>query len=158
MIAAELLVIHDLEPRFRDLIRQVIAYADALYQGSRYRLTVSSYALPGVPGRRTAKEQAAEYAAGHTDCDGVRKVSKHQTGEALHLGVRVRATGAYVPYDTLPADEIHRFMLVVLYAEARGIVWGGRWTKGKAARDFEHFEMGKAGAPDTAPDDFYKPV
>jgi hypothetical protein len=152
VIAAELVILHDLEPGFADTVRDLIAYGDGLWKGSGYRLTIPSYTTPEVAGRRTAAQQAVFFRRRLTDCDGYQKLSAHQLGRAIHLGVRVRTTGSYVPYDRLPADELGRFHLLVAQAERMGMVWGGRWKR----KDFEHFEAGSASK--AAADDFYKPV
>lgn len=84
--------------------------------------------------RRTTAQQQALYAQGRTapgrrvtNCDGIRKRSKHQDGLAVDC--------AFVADDIWvgPWDEYG------VVAEAHGLEWGGRWPK--VITDRPHIQM-----------------
>lgn len=158
LLVEEQRIVDSLAGPMRAKLRPYIRWAENLLDGTRYRLTIPSFSIPWMPGLRTAEQQAQLYARGRTapgekvtNADGVRRTSYHQTGMAVHLGLRYRradasSSGPEVPVGRFIAHQSkvecsearELFLLLVQEAERRGFTWGGRW---RSLRDYHHFEI-----------------
>lgn len=165
MNAAELAIIGSLDPRFREQVRALVAYAETLTAQHHYRLSVTSYSLPEVAGRRTVAQQRVMFDTGRSKADGITKRSRHQDGLAIHFGFRDRRRPElYWSPAKMDLPMLGVFLAVVAQADRLGWVWGGRWEpidkRTGLGWDPEHFEaapaMKAAKAPEVAPDALYK--
>jgi hypothetical protein len=116
------------QSKFLWRLGQLLAYAQL--QG--IRLICSSFF-------RTAEQQAELYKIGRrgipgeqpiTTCDGITKISRHQTKMAIDLNV-IDSQGDHV-YDMPP------YIMLGKYWELIGGTWGGNWT---SSPEHWHFDM-----------------
>lgn len=86
-------------------------------------------------GLRTVAEQAEMFRRKASKCDGVKKISKHQTGHALDVVLWVNDK----PTWSLPLYRAFAKEIKAIAAELGvKIVWGGDW---KVFVDGPHFEV-----------------
>ena len=125
-----------LDPDFAALVRRVLDH-------------MASIGHPMVPydGHRTRQQQELLYRQGRfgntgdiiTDCDGVIKVSYHQSGRAVDCAFLLLGKG--YRYGWALSWELSRLWSSYgEYAESLGLTWGGRW---KRPVDRPHIEMRK---------------
>ncbi len=146
----ELAIVQALEPSTRRKAMSLIKWADDFLEGTPYRLSIPWFTVPWRSGNRTAGNQAFLYAFGRTrrgriitNCDGRRKKSFHQSGKAIHFGLRRLPTpsnrvGRFVHHGTASSEGREVFLLVVKKAESLRLSWGGRWSR---LKDHQHFEL-----------------
>lgn len=84
-------------------------------------------------GLRTVRRQQYLYSLGRTrpgaivtNCDGVKRKSKHQSGRAADIVFRSKPWDSNHPWDAIGEE-----------AERVGLVWGGTWKM----RDLPHVEL-----------------
>ena len=158
LVPQENAIIDALDPMARKVFRRFVAWCEDLLEGTRYRISLESFTKPWIAGRRTVEQQQALYEIGRTkpgqkvtNCDGRKKKSNHQSGMALHLGMRWRRSGGesggaetgagkFIRHQTKgeSSEANQLFQLIVAEAERRRILWGGRW---KGLLDYHHFEI-----------------
>jgi len=86
---------------------------------AHYGISVSVYS-----GKRSAAEQKALYAKGHTTLDGIKRRSRHQDGRAVDLVINP------------PYYDVAGYVW-----EQLGGKWGGNFSDpALAAVEFQHFE------------------
>lgn len=117
----------------------LIAHLDAIFD----EMSAEPAPMFVVVGVRTAEQQAADYAKGRTAtgpivtmCDGVTTRSAHQV-RADGFGHAVDC--AFVSLQ--PFDPRHPWKLFGEKLEARGLIWGGRFSH---PVDLDHAEMPEA--------------
>lgn len=139
MTPAEAAILNDLDPSLLGIAWRLVGYAEILLGDTPYRLSVPSYSKPWYSGRRTAAQQRAFFARGLSQLDGSPgRESRHQSGKAIHLGLRYRDSERWIPFDKAPQEAREAFLLIVRKAEEYGLTWGGRWRR---LRDYHHFEL-----------------
>lgn len=116
-------LLDDLDPIFRPKAYELLA-----------RIAEANIPVRIVCTRRTAEEQAAALASGHSAVVH----SRHQDGRAIDLvplAVYVEATGG----TKLDWDTSHpQWAQLGTIGERLGLTWGGRW---KTPHDPGHFEL-----------------
>ena len=98
------------------------------------RLTKVDFGIPGDGGIRTEARQNELYLAGSSKCDGVIKLSNHQTGKALDVY-------AYVDGASWEPEHLTSVACAMLQAASmlgHKLVWGGHWA---TFIDMPHFEL-----------------
>lgn len=158
LVPRENKIIDGLEPSTRTKVRRFVAWCERFLEGTRYRISIESFYKPWISGMRTVFQQRELYDQGRTkpgrkitNCDGVRKKSYHQSGKAIHLGLRWKRsnadssgpeipTGRWIRHQSRGESSEARQLFEAIAAEAkkRGFVWGGDW---KNLRDYHHFEL-----------------
>ena len=91
-------------------------------------LTLIDFGHPDYAGLRDAEEQLILYKRGVSQCDGYKKVSKHQSGKALDFYAYVNGRASW--------DPEHLAIIATAYFQAASILgykirWGGLWKKKK---------------------------
>jgi hypothetical protein len=116
------------QSHFLSMLGRLLVYADL----KEIKVICSSYI-------RTAEEQAEQYKIGRrgidgeqpvTTCDGVAKISRHQTKTAIDLNV-INEQGNHV-YDMPP------YLTLGKYWETLGGIWGGNWA---SSPEHWHFDL-----------------
>lgn len=121
------------QSRFNWLLGQLLAYAYV----KEIRVIISSFF-------RTAAQQAELYKIGRngipgekiiTTCDGITRISRHQTKTAIDLSV-IDEDGNKV-YDRAPYEVLGK------YWESVGGVWGGRWGEpgSSSPQEIWHYDL-----------------
>ena len=132
----EVKILNELEGA-RSLAWRLWGFAESVCEGTLYEPTIPSYTVPWKSGNRTAEQQNLLFSRGLSQVDGYKKIGKHQTGDAFHIGLRCRRTGRFIRYKTGNEEADQVFLLIAERAEKMGLVWGGRWRK---LKDWHHFE------------------
>lgn len=115
----------------------------------RRALTLSPVDFAVHDGIRTAEEQQALYKAGASRLDGVRRISRHQTGHAVDL---VPYISGRLRWEWGPLEQIATAMAEAAREERVPIRWGGTWgridmlpagpvKRGPDGWDGPHFEL-----------------
>ena len=98
------------------------------------RLSTVDFGIPGDGGVRTEARQNELYLSGVSKCDGVIKISNHQTGNALDVY-------AYVGKASWEPEHLTTVACAMLQAASmlgHKMIWGGHWT---SYCDMPHFEL-----------------
>ena len=105
--------------------------------------SIVDFGIPAYGGKRTAEEQNELFCNKASKCDGIDKVSKHQSGKAVDVIAYVNGKYTY--------DKEYYYMIyaAVMYAASSlgvRIRWGGDWDgdldlKDQTFNDLCHFEM-----------------
>jgi len=101
------------------------------------------FGIPQHGGKRTASEQCELFKQGLSKCDGVKKLSRHQSGNAIDI---VAFVNGYT------YDQKYYYMLghhILQTAKSMGITnlrWGGDWDgdfdlSDQTFNDLVHFEL-----------------
>ena len=138
MLGQEEAIINSLTQRCASMAWRVIGFAEYLTEELPYRITIPSYTMPHVAGRRTAEQQLAFFDQGLSKCDGTKKRSRHQDGMAVHIGLRYRKSGRYISWSKMTSEQREIFLIIIRKAEHIGFRWGGRW---RSFKDYEHLEV-----------------
>lgn len=99
------------------------------------KISKVDFGIPKFGGKRTTKDQQKLHLRGATNCDGVIKKSKHQSGLALDVY-------AYVDGKASWRDE-HLTLVAAAMLQSASMLgyklsWGGLWTSFK---DLPHFQL-----------------
>jgi peptidoglycan L-alanyl-D-glutamate endopeptidase CwlK len=100
------------------------------------------FGIPEFGGLRTEKEQQQLYEKGLSKCDGYKRKSLHQTGNAIDIYAYVNGKASW--------DKIHLAIIAgVILSEARRmklkVRWGGTFgSKTFTGWDMPHFEFIKS--------------
>lgn len=97
-------------------------------------LSTIDFGHPEHAGLRTAMEQLELYGALKSKCDGIVKVSKHQSGDALDFYAYVDGRASW--------DENHLTTVAAAFLQAASelgvkLEWGGHW---KDFKDMPHVQ------------------
>jgi hypothetical protein len=135
----EVAILNDLDPAILGIAWRLVGYSEVVLEDTSYRLSVPSYSKPWYSGRRTEAQQKAFFERGLSRLDGSsQQRSKHQSGRAIHFGLRYRQGGRWISHDDAPQEAREVFLILVRKAESYGLTWGGRWRR---LRDYHHFEL-----------------
>lgn len=98
-------------------------------------LSVVDFGIPSSGGLRTVDQQKALFKSGHSNCDGVVKKSRHQSGAALDFYAYVDGRASW--------SSEHLCLVAAAHLQAASelgvaLQWGGLWT---AFRDLPHIEL-----------------
>ena len=110
-------ILNSVNPKLQKLFNEVIKYYD----------------ISIISGFRTVEEQQELFKQNRSKCDGINKISKHQTRNAVDI----------VPYP-INWEDINKFHEVAgcikTIANQQGlkIIWGVDW---KSFKDFPHWEI-----------------
>lgn len=118
-------------------IMRVWGWAECVLEDTRYQITIPYYTDTQVSGLRSIERQKRYTANGRSKWYGNPKNSSHVLGRAIHLGLRYRKSGRFIPYSPAGGEPARVFELVVSRMEKLGWKWGGRW---RSLRDYQHFE------------------
>ena len=93
------------------------------------------FGIPGDGGVRTAERQRQLFDERRSKCDGVNKVSEHQSGRALDVYAYVNRKATW--------DEAHLTTVAAAMLQAAselgyGLQWGGHW---QTFCDMPHFQL-----------------
>ena len=94
---------------------------------AEYALKISTidFGIPGHGGLRTQEEQMLLFTSGLSKCDGIEKLSKHQSGRALDFYAYVDGEASW--------DKGHLTSVAAAFLQSASqlgyaIEWGGFWT------------------------------
>jgi peptidoglycan L-alanyl-D-glutamate endopeptidase CwlK len=93
------------------------------------------FGVPQYGGLRTAQDQAALFADGKSKADGVKKLSKHQNGNALDFYAYVDGKASW------QEEHLTHVAAAILQAAAElgvPVEWGGFW---ESFRDMPHIQL-----------------
>jgi peptidoglycan L-alanyl-D-glutamate endopeptidase CwlK len=98
-------------------------------------LSIIDFGIPGYGGIRTALEQHKLFKDNKSKCDGIKKLSKHQSGMALDFYAYVDGRASW--------DEGHLALVAAAFLQAASILgyklqWGGLWV---GFRDMPHVQL-----------------
>jgi peptidoglycan L-alanyl-D-glutamate endopeptidase CwlK len=98
-------------------------------------LSIIDFGIPGYGGIRTVGDQHKLYKDGKSMCDGIKKLSKHQSGMALDFYAYVDGRASW--------DEGHLATVAAAFLQAASILgyklqWGGLWV---GFRDMPHVQL-----------------
>lgn len=99
------------------------------------KLTRVDFGIPATGGRRTVEQQQALYAAEKSNADGIRKMSKHQTGKALDVFAYVDGKASW---DKGDLAQVAAAFLQAANVLGYQISWGGLWV---SFPDYPHFQI-----------------
>jgi len=85
---------------------------------------------------RTAKRQQKLFKKGHSKCDGIKKLSKHQLGKAVDF-VYWDETLKKFRWDK-EIEYWYKILGLLVTHQVPDIIWGGNW---KTFKDLPHFEL-----------------
>ncbi len=97
------------------------------------------FGIPQLGGNRTAEEQHQLYKEGVSKCDGYKKKSRHQSGNAVDVYAYHNKKASW--------DKVHLALIAgVVLAEAKAmglnVVWGGTFgSKDFNGWDMPHFQL-----------------
>lgn len=98
-------------------------------------ITKVDFGIPAYGGRRTPEQQNALFNAGKSKLDGYKKLSNHQTGQAVDLFAYVDGAA------TWDEDYLTHVAAAMLQAASElgvKLNWGGFW---RSFIDMPHFEI-----------------
>ena len=103
------------------------------------------FGIPAYGGKRSQSEQYQLFLDGESKCDGVSKLSKHQSGDAVDIIAYVPSVGGYTyerDYYLMLAGHI----LATAKRLGYEFRWGGDWDsdndlKDQTFNDLCHFEL-----------------
>lgn len=103
------------------------------------------FGIPRHGGKRTAEKQNELFLAGLSKMDGVKKKSKHQTGDAFDIIAYVPAVGGYT-YDERYYYVIAGHILGTAKRLGYELIWGRDWDgdwdlSDQTFNDYVHFEL-----------------
>lgn len=98
-------------------------------------LTKVDFGIPSTGGFRTTEQQRELFNTGASNCDGLHKKSRHQSGLAVDVFAYVNGKASW--------KEDHLTSVAVAILQSAAILgykvsWGGLWTK---FNDMPHFEI-----------------
>lgn len=99
------------------------------------KLTTVDFGYPKTGGRRSGPEQRSLYEMGKSNCDGILKVSKHQSGHALDFYAYVDGKVSYKMEHLAVVAAAHLQAAAKLGYKLR---WGGLWSR---FTDAPHIEL-----------------
>lgn len=101
------------------------------------------FGVPSSGGIRTVEEQFELFRVGKSNCDGVIKISRHQSGKAVDIFAYINGGASW--------DREYYYMLagvILVLAQVKGlsIRWGGSWDGSfdfnkNSFNDLCHFEI-----------------
>lgn len=103
------------------------------------------FGIPKFGGRRTAEEQKRLFEDGASTKDGINKLSKHQSGDAVDVIAYVPSIGGYT-YDVRYYYMIAGHVLATANRLGYKVKWGGDWDSDRDLDDqrfddLVHFEL-----------------
>ena len=106
-------VILTIEPAHAAEVILVMKWAnEILLAGSLYIATIPTYTDPQVSGRRTAERQLAYIHDGKSWWNPANvENAPHVRGVAIHLGLRYRTTGRYIPWGRMSKEARQVFLI-----------------------------------------------
>lgn len=110
-------ILNSVNPKLQKLFNEVIKYYD----------------ISVISGFRTVEEQQELFRQNRSRCDGINKISKHQTRNAVDI----------IPYP-INWEDINKFCEVagciktIANQQNLKVVWGGDW---KSFKDYPHWEI-----------------
>ena len=124
--------------QFSKKSEQRLLTADLRLQQIAHRaleLSKIDFGIPEFGGKRTAQEQLGLYKAHKSNCDGIVKKSKHQSGLALDFYAFVNGKASW--------DKYHLAMVAAAFLQAANelgykLTWGGLWT---TFEDYPHVQV-----------------
>ena len=124
-----------IEPVLAAEVLAVMTWANTvLLDASLYEATIPSYSDPQVSGRRSVERQLAYIDRGLSwwNPDNVEN-APHVCGKAIHIGLRYKKTGRYIPWNRMSKEARSVFLVIVDKMKSKGWRWLGK-------RDPEHFD------------------
>lgn len=116
-----------------------------LQEVMEYAISIShiDFGIPRLGGKRTAEEQCKLFRQNLSKCDGVNKVSKHQSGLAIDVVAYVN--GGYT-YEKEYYYMIYQAVMIAAKVCKVSIRWGGDWDgdlnlRDQSFNDLCHFEV-----------------
>lgn len=108
-----------------------------LLSASLYTATIPNAFNPEASGKRSPASQIA-YIEDGKSWWSIKNVKRapHVLGYAIHIGLRYRKTGKYIPWDRMSKEAREVFMLIVAKMKALGWRWLG-------PKDPNHFDKMK---------------
>ena len=98
-------------------------------------LTKIDFGIPATGGLRTAQQQQALYRQEKSQCDGILKLSNHQSGNAVDVFAYVDGNASW------DFDDLAEVATAILSAASKlklPLTWGGHWVR---FVDAPHFEI-----------------
>lgn len=118
------------EARFVGVDPELVCVCKRAIQISRV-----DFGIPPFGGYRSAKDQKQLFDDGASKCDGVKVLSKHQSGRAIDVFAYVDGKESWEP------EHLTAVAAAMLQAASElkvSLQWGGHWT---SFRDLPHFEL-----------------
>ena len=98
-------------------------------------LSTVDFGIPGDGGLRTAERQRQLFDEKASKCDGTRRKSEHQSGQALDVYAYVGGRAVWTPNHL---TSVAAAMLQAASELGYGLQWGGHW---QTFIDMPHFQL-----------------
>ncbi len=99
------------------------------------KISKVDFGIPKLGGLRTVKDQQHLFNQGASNCDGIKKLSRHQSGLALDVYAYVDGKASW--------KEEHLTMVATAILQSASMLghrvsWGGLW---RSFQDMPHFQL-----------------